>query len=238
METDTAVVIRYWISSDDPIDFPDLDGIEEFRNALSDDYLTVVRGRPSGAGGLVHLTAELISSFPLSHIVQLLLDGIAYDLIKEGSRSFILRPFIAAYHRLRDKNKERLLEIAELKIEFADCQISVHEVSRDTVIDNIERILHFLAYNYGRLALPSGELPYEIHVPVVEDPDTECATKFRILANIEETITGCPDDYFRYWGIAYGYPWERRVYDVREKRLLNESFSTVQEYWQHLARRK
>ena len=107
MEGGIAISVRYWVSTDSAVGFPDLQGVEEFRNELAEEYAALVRGRPTGAGGPVHMLAQVVSGIPWSHVVQLIIDGVAYDLIKEGSRSFILRPFISAYRKLRDRNRER-----------------------------------------------------------------------------------------------------------------------------------
>src|SRR5258708_30562519 len=116
MDTGAAITVKYWIASDQGRKFADLEGIDDFRRELAADYVSVVKGRPAGAGGLTHLYVEVISSFSLSHLVQLLLDGIAFDLIKRGTESFALRPFLAAYKKLRDRNKaRRLIDIAELQ---------------------------------------------------------------------------------------------------------------------------
>ena len=96
METDTSIAVRYWIATDRAIDFPDLEGIDDFRKELAANYVSVVKGRPAGAGGIAHLYVEIISTFSLSHVSQLLIDGIAFDLIKHGARSFVLRPFLEA----------------------------------------------------------------------------------------------------------------------------------------------
>jgi hypothetical protein len=92
METGTAINVKYWIASDQGRNFSDLDGIHEFRGELAADYVSVVKGRPAGAGGFTHLYVEVISSFSLSHLVQRLIDGVAFDLIKRGTESFVLRP--------------------------------------------------------------------------------------------------------------------------------------------------
>src|SRR5713226_5698416 len=101
MDTGTAVTVRYWIATDTPTRCPDLEGIDDFRKELAVDYVSVVKRRPAGAGGLTHLYVELISTLSLSHVVQLLLDGIAFDLIKHGTEAFVLRPFLAAYKKLQ-----------------------------------------------------------------------------------------------------------------------------------------
>lgn len=235
MGIDTSVVVRYWISTDHPRDFPDLQGIDDFRNELSESYISVVRGRPSGAGGLVSLVIEIVCSFSLPHIARIILEGAVYDLIKEGSRSFVLRPLIAAYKRLKEKNRERLTGVREIRIEFQDCQLVIHEVSTDTVVDNLEGILSAVAQNCDRLALENGEFPVEIHVPVVEDPDDERPCRFRVIAHVDETIRGTtPGAYTAYWGVAYDRERAVKVYDVGCGRLIDERFNTVEEYWQHL----
>ena len=233
-----AVSVRYWVSTDSPVGFPDLDGVEEFRNDLAGEYVALVRGRPSGAGGPVDLIVQIISRLPWSHVVQLLIDGVVYDLIKEGSKSFVLRPFISAYRKLRERNRNRSLDLAELQIDFEDCQLIIREVSGETIIDNLGSILRTLAEHYGRLRLPSGEAPGEIHVPVVEDPDPERPCRFRETARVDETITGKgADDYLAYWGVVYDHTWPSRVYDVRNGELMNERFNTVSEHWRELERR-
>ena len=237
MKGDTAITVKYWISSDQRR-FVDLDGIDEFRSDLSAEYLSFVRGRPAGAGGLTRLFVDLTSSVSLSHLVQLLLDGIAYDLIKSGSESFVLRPFLAAYKKLRDRNRERgAIDIAELRIQFQDSLLVIHEISDDSIVPQLERILLTLGTNYESLVLSSGESPFAIHIPVFEDTDRDRVTRFRVIGDIDETIRSQgPEDYYRYWGLEYDYG--RRVYDVERRLLLDEMFVTQDEYWADWTRRR
>ena len=197
-----------------------------------------MRGRPSGAGGPVYVLVQIVSGFSWSHLVQLLVDGAAYDLITKGAKSFILRPFIAAYRKLRDKNSERLIDLNELRIEFEDCDLIFHELSSDTIIDNLAGILPAIAEHYGRMFLQCGIAPGEIHIPVVEDPNTKSAARFRVLAHVDETMIGkVPEDYFGYWGVVFDHSEHLvRVYDVRQETLLNDRFLTASEYWEELGR--
>jgi hypothetical protein len=238
MGNDTSVAVRYWISTDHPSDYPDLEGIGDFRDELDRDYVSLVRGRASGAGGGAYLLVEIISKLPWSHIVQLLIDGAVYDLIKEGSRSFVLRPFIQSYKKLRDRNQNRRFYLSELRIEFQDCLLVIHEVSINTIVDNLWKILPTVAEHFNRLTLDSGERPVEIHVPVVEDPDEDRPCRFRVLAHVDETITGKgPDDYFGHWGLVYDRASTVKVYDIVQGLLLDERFNTVEEYWRDLSRK-
>lgn len=239
MEKSTSVMVRYWIATDSPINFRDLEGIDDFRKDLAAEYLSLVKGRPAGAGGVARLYVEILSTLSLSHITQLLIDGVAFDLIKDAARSFVLRPFLAAYKKLKMRNSERSIDIAELQIEFQDCLVVIHETSRDTIFNHLEKILMTLAQNYDRLRLKSGELPFAIHIPVVEDPDKERTCRFRVIGDIDETIRSKgPTDYFEFWGLVYDRARVVRVYDVTRQLLIDENFNTLERHWDELNRRQ
>src|ERR1700688_2801922 len=97
MEVGMAVRIDYWAAQKGARELHDLEGIDEFREQLEANYVAVVRGRPGDRGGLYNLSIEIVSTLALQHVVRLLLDGIAFDLIKEGAKTFVLRPLLAAY---------------------------------------------------------------------------------------------------------------------------------------------
>jgi hypothetical protein len=240
MDTGVAITVKYWIASDQGRKFADLEGVDDFRRELAADYVSVVKGRPAGAGGFTHLYVEVISSLSLSHLVQLLLDGITFDLIKRGTESFALRPFLAAYKKLRDRNKaKRLIDIAELQIHFQDSVLLIHEVSTDTIAQNLEKILLSVAHNYEHLAISDGEIPFLIHVPVFEDLEKDRLGRFRVRGHIDETIrSDGPAEYFTFWGLEYILDTDRRVYDVTRRLLLDERFSTLEEYWAEWTRRR
>jgi hypothetical protein len=227
------------IASDQGRKFTDLDGIDEFRRELAADYVSVVKGRPAGAGGFTHLYVEVISSLSLSHLIQLLLDGLAFDLIKKGGESFVLRPFLVAFEKLRDRNKtSRLIDIAELQIHFQDSILLIHEVSTDTIVQNLEKILLSIAQNYEDLAFGDGESPFLIHIPVFEDLEEDRPCKFRVRGDIDETIcSDGPADYFKFWGLEYVVEADRRVYDVARRLVFDERFNTLEEHWAEWTRR-
>jgi hypothetical protein len=240
MNTRTAITVKYWIASDQGRNFDDLQGIDGFRRELNAEYISVVKGRPAGAGGFTHLYIEVISSLSLSHFVQLLLDGIAFDLVKRGAESFVLRPFIAAYKKLRDRNKgNRLIDIGELQVHFQDSVLLIHEVSTDTIVLNLEKLFFSLAQNYERLTLGDcGDSRFLIHIPVFEDPEADRPCRFRVRGDIDETIkSDGPTDYFKFWGLEYIVDTDRRVFDVTRQLLLDERFNTLDEHWAELTRR-
>lgn len=235
MPIENAITVRYWVSTDHR-PFPDLEGIEDFRKELSEAYVSVVHGRPAGAGGLTHLYVELLSTFSLSHLVQLLFDGVAFDLIKHGTEAFVLRPFIESYKRLRERNKEREIDIGDLRIEFQDSVLILHEIS-STLLSQLDRIFSTLAHSYRHLLTENDDSPFEIHIPVFEDLGDDRSSRFRIKGDIDETIRSSgPEDYFRYWGLTYDL-FGRKVFDVKKQLLMNEHWNTLNEHWAEITRR-
>ena len=172
MSTGNAIVVKYWVSTD-RLPFDDLKGIEEFREELASAYVSVVSGRAAGAGGITHLLVELTSTFSLSHLARLILDGVAFDLVKSGAEAFVLRPFIAAYKRLQERNKDSFVDIGELRTQFRDSLLVLHEISGNTLVSQLENILGTLARSYDEFLLGKGEAPYTIEIPVFEDPEED-----------------------------------------------------------------
>jgi hypothetical protein len=234
MQSGMALKVEYWASQNGAIGINELEGIGDFQKELADEYVTVVHGKPAGLGGPYTLAVELISSFTLAHVVRLILEGAAYDLLKDGAKSFILRPFLAAYKKLRERQKERNhgADIDKLRLIFQDSIVTIDGLGTDSVASSLEKILRALAGNFKDLALISGEFPFEIHIPVFEDPAKDRPARFRVLLDVDETIPRVTvADYLGFWGLSYVYARSRRVYDVSRRLLIDEGFLTREEYW-------
>src|SRR6266852_6158095 len=95
-----VVKIVYWLGEGD------LNAVDDFRQELSANYAAAsVEGAQSGAGGgLYTLFVEIAATVTLPYVVRLLLEGVAFDLIKLGTKKFVLRPLLAAQKRLRSRN--------------------------------------------------------------------------------------------------------------------------------------
>ncbi|HEV7522630.1 MAG TPA: hypothetical protein VGP89_16115 [Candidatus Angelobacter sp.] len=236
MSTGNAIVVKYWVSTDH-LPFDDLKGIQEFREELAPEYISVVSGRAAGAGGITHLLVELTCTLSMPHLAQLILDGVAFDLIKKGAEAFVLRPFIAAYKHLQERNKDDFIDIGELKIQFRDSLLVLHEVSSNTLVSELENILTALARSYDKFLLKQGHAPYTIHIPVFEDPEEDRPCRFRIIGDIDETIkSNGHEDYVAFWGLEYDHAG-LRVFDVQRQLLLDEQFNTLDRHWAEIMRR-
>jgi hypothetical protein len=238
MHEGMAIKVDYWAAGNTNLTLHDLEGIGEFREALAEDYSSIVRGRPGPLGGLYNLSVEIVSTLALSHVVRLLLDGVAFDLIKEGTKAFVLQPLLSAYRKLKERNKGHYGDIDELRLIFQDSVVIIDYLGDNSIVSSLEKILKTLAKNYQHLLLKSGEPPFEIYIPVFEDPAIDRPSRFRVLLHYDETIPKVSaSDYFVYWGLWYDFSSRHRIYDVAKQLLIDEEFLTQRRYWDIMSER-
>jgi hypothetical protein len=225
---DPSVKIHYWFGEGD------LDGVEEFRSELSANYsITEVKGRQGGlGGGLYTLFIEIASSITLPNFLQLIVDGIAFDLIKLGAHNLMLRPLLAAQKKLRARNRGEDADIAQLKLLFNDSVVTIDAASRvhQKIADSVGELLTLLARHYEHLTLATGERPIHIYIPVIEDTGENPVSRFRAVLEVDEEMRISNKVFFEYWGLKYS-TGAIRVYDVARKLLIDEKFVSREFYW-------
>src|SRR6266853_399380 len=120
MDNCGAVKVEYWAVQEGETGLREPQGIGAFREELARNYVGQVHARPGPLGGLYGFNVEFLTSFSLHHFLELIVDGIAYDLIKSGSNALVLRPFLAAYKALKQRNVERLshIHVSRLLLSF------------------------------------------------------------------------------------------------------------------------
>jgi hypothetical protein len=228
-----AVRIDYWTLPDGSPTGVEPEGIDEFRSDLQNVYVSLVRGQPGACGGgLYDLMVQVTSSISLRDVMNLILGGVAYDLIKSGTKSFVLKPLITAIDNLKSINKPRNIEVDELTFSFQDAEIIVKKIGKQPLSDDLERIFKTLAENFEYMKGHSGELPYAIHVPVFEEPNPRFS-RFRAMLDVDETIEDITtDSYFKYWGVRYNLEGQIRVFNVKQRLLIDARYMTQKEYWE------
>jgi hypothetical protein len=232
MESKSAVRISYW-AIQEGVKIIDPVGMIEFKEELSQSYVSSVHGRPGDlGGGLYEFTIEFLTNISIQDVAKFIAGGVAFDLLKLGTKAFVLRPFIAAYEKLKKKNKEGDVDIHELKFIFQDAEVIVSKICTGSIYDSLGSIFRAISENYEFLKNRDGEFPYTIQIPVFEDPEkTLC--RFRVLLDVDETIGHVTSaNYQDYWGIYYDFERASRVFDVKRKLLIDEDFLTLDRYWQ------
>jgi hypothetical protein len=228
-----SVKISYWAEQVSPTAIRSFNGIEEFRSELDQHYLTVVHGRPGDLGGLYQLAVHFVSNITLADVAAFIGGGVAYDLLKSGSKAFILRPFLSAFEKLRERNKSFGIDIEELRLEFQDSIVAIDSTFSDAIPSQLGPLLLAIADSYSCITLASGETPFEIRIPVLEDQSEGRICRFRAVLEVDEMLaTATAKDYFGFWGLWYDYSRQFRVYDVQRKLLIDDEFMSRERYWQ------
>lgn len=120
----------------------EIEGIEMFKDELNQSYL--VQGRsiyiPSFSdGGETWFTIFINSSF-FEFAKDVVVYGLAWDLLKKGTKNYFLKPFYASLTKLKEANKDSYkLRIKRMRFQFDDITIIVGgiEPHRISVISRI-----------------------------------------------------------------------------------------------------
>lgn len=237
MSHDLAINIDYWAVQEGKNDLWQLTGIAEFQNDLSQEYVCRVHGRPGDlGGGLYEFAIQIIANISIQDVVKLIADGIAFDLLKSGTKSFVLRPFLVAYEKLKARNVDREVDIHEIRFMFNDAEVVITKLSDNSIYDSLGAVFQTLTQDFACLRNSEGEYPYTIQIPVFEDPEKRLC-RFRVLLDVDETIERVTSaDYLGYWGIYYDFQRTSRVFDVKRKLLIDSDFLTLDRYWQEWER--
>lgn len=226
-----AVKIDYVTSPQEGSIDPIPVGMEEFRRELEDAYVSLIRGHPGvRGGGWYQFAIQVTSSITLRDLANLILGGIAYDLLKSGVSSFVLRPLLHSYAKLASRNSKIEFGVDEVSFFFQDTDVIIKKTGTQFIHLDLENILTALVKNYEHL-LYRGELPYVIHIPVFEDKKSHFS-RFRSMLDVDETIQNIvSDNYFQYWGVRYNRAGKVCVFDVQRQIILDEQYMTQSEYW-------
>ncbi|MEH6445260.1 MAG: hypothetical protein V7784_15300 [Oceanospirillaceae bacterium] len=225
-----SIKIEYWTYPDGTQTGVEPNGIVEFRSVLNENYASLVKGTSGECGGLYSLAIEIVSNIVFSDIANLIVGGVAYDTIKSGTSSFFIRPFLDALSKLVESNKDNSLDIENITFIFQDTKIYIYNLRGYPAIDYLKQIFSKLSMSYSKLIRPSGECPYEIHIPTLDDK--ECSFgRFRVPLDVDESIEKFENiDYLKYWGAVYNLEIGKRVFDVASQFLIDENFLTLDEY--------
>lgn len=233
MSHDLAINIDYWAIQEGKDELRKLIGIKDFQDELSREYVSRVHGRPGDlGGGLYEFTIQVIANISLHDVVKLVADGIAFDLLKSGTKSFVLRPFLAAFDKLKARNEEREVDIHEIRFMFNDAEIVISKICNNSIYESLGEIFQTLTQDFNHMRNGNSEFPYSIQIPVFEDPEKRLC-QFRVLLDVDETIEKVTRaNYLEYWGIYYDFERTSRVFDVKRKLLIDSDFLTTDRYWQ------
>lgn len=207
----------------------DFQGIEEFRDELSKEYIANVKGTPVGRGGLAYeLLINTILNISLEDFINMILGGLAYDVVKHGAKSFALKPFFKALEKLNKQNHNGIA-IRELHLIFEDSEIIIKSIDERGIYHIVPRVFENIVKVYSEMKnSQTGRYPSKIHIPVIYDAKQTAEGEkvgYRQPIIMDEYLTDLSDEnYFQYWGLFYEYIDQPIVYDVINKTLTKNSY--------------
>jgi hypothetical protein len=210
----------------------DFEGVEELKQELSKHYVSRIKGTPVGRGGGVYeFVVDLIMNISLEGFTKFILEGLAFDFIKSGTKSLVLKPFMKAFEDFNSKNGGQV-GIREFKFQFDDSEVVIRSINNQGVYSVAPLIFEKIAQVYSYLLEPnSKKYPNRICIPVVHDrimAKTE-STHFRELLNDDEEYlyqTLSTSQYFEFWGLNYEFNHSQPdiVFDVQNNQLTSDDF--------------
>ena len=200
-----------------------LTGLDEITRQLKDEYVITIKpdNRPQSGGLFDALIHVIVNTSLPDFIFGAVAGGLVWDLVKIGTKKFILRPLFDALAKLEVENEN--LDFSSLAVEYDDATIYFHGIQRG-FISSVGFVFNEIHANHQNLFNDKSKEIYEIHIPVVDyegrghfvrgDIEYECDFKM----------------YSSYWGFSYNYGFETNVWDVQNKIFLDKEWTVQPKY--------
>lgn len=219
-----SIHIKYYAFQDN-FDLEDFQGINDFKNEVSKEYVSNIKGIPVGRGGGVYeLIINTIINSTLQDFLNMLIGGVVYDTVKFGSKSLLLKPFFKAFEKLNSQNSNGI-GIREFRLKFEETEIIIKSIDEIGIYQIVPKVFKKLITIYPNLKhTKSQHYPQQISIPVLFDKNINKShhPKYREPLVEEEYLENLnKEQYFHFWGLNYEFTHEQLVFDL-EKNSLTE----------------
>lgn len=210
----------------------DFEGVEELKLELSKHYVSKVKGTPVGRGGGVYeFFIDLLMNISLEDFLKFISQGLAFDAIKSGTKSLVLKPFMRAFEDFNKKNGDSVA-IREFKFQFEDSEVVIRAIDDRGVYSTAPEVFLQLSKIYNQLRdNVSNKFPNRICIPVVWDEkiaDSESSKYRELLIDEEEYLNNQmdPKQYFEFWGLSFEFNHSQSqiVFDLENKMMTAHGF--------------
>lgn len=241
MKNEIAIKIEYYVLGKSSTENYGEDDVDQFRDEIQNDYVVTFNKKAAERGG-GHFIIEFLLNLKLEDYLMMIIGGLAWDLVKMGTRQFFLKPFIERYIKFRETTYAH--DIRDIIFNFSDTKLHIYSVIDNSPEVNfaiISKVFQKLASNYNKIDIDKNNKLTDIHIPMFLD---ETGNKniyrqkleFDDPIELELMIAGKENDvftqkaYFKYWGLAY-FNYERKVYNLEKQELLNSNWRSEDEYF-------
>lgn len=146
---------------------------------------------------IVSLAIEIDSNFSLSEIISIFKMPFENKYHTTNLSKTVLLFQNAAFNL--NKSMASVFEIKEMSIYFKNTSVNIHSIERNSIVEELEYIIRAIVHHFEYYSTLMGQVPNEIHIPVIEDTTT------KELFNENNTVK--PIDlrspYSRFWGLYF-----------------------------------
>lgn len=165
------------------------------------------------ADGLVNLAIEVDSSFSLPEIISL----IRMPFEDSGQKVNLSKPILLFQNEMYALNQALTpaFDIEEVSLYFKNTSITIYAVEQNSIIEEFEYIVQAIIHHYDYYSTLMGQVPNEIHIPVLEDNTTE------ELFNKSNAVKPpqYSSHYAKYWGLYFDSLDKPLIYNLRRTNI-------------------
>jgi len=178
---------------------------ENLENIFSTDTKVVIC--PSEEE-FVSLAIEIEINFSLSEVISLLKMPFDIAFRKNTLKKSILL-FQNAVHNL-NQIMTNAFDLQEVSIYFKNTSVSIHSVERNSIVEELEFIISAIIHHFEHYSTLMGQVPNEIHIPVIEDINTN------ELFNKNKTVKpiNLRSPYSLFWGLYFDSITQPLIYNL------------------------
>lgn len=193
--------------------FATLDGLDDFIKVLEKDFFAKVKVHWSyhSDSEKTDLVLELFCNYGLTESLHHFNTENWGGFTINEEDSTIQSSFNTAFQKFCDNNSNTI-DITEASFHFNDTSIVITKIYEYSISEQLGEIIFKASENFVHFTKGLTEMPYEIFVPVFEDPT--------------QNIFEIEQNYFDYWGIYFEDDTQHNamVYNLRTKELSKEDF--------------
>jgi len=188
---------------------------KKFKEALSKEYN--LQTKPiyiSSATDGGEMWFQIFMNIEFSDFIKgAILGGLAWDLIKIGSKKYFLKPLFNAINELVKDNKENtLIDLKRIEIEFNDVTIRILGIKTKHT-SKLSTIFQQIVKSYPKIENKELGKLSDIVLPMIE-----VNNKFKLVDEFDDLPTA--KDYIKYWLLEFQLGLDRYVYDVKRDEIL------------------
>jgi hypothetical protein len=236
MKNEIAIKVHYRILGKSDSENYGEDELDKFQQRIQNEYLVIMKKSIAERGG-GNFLIEFLLGLTLKDYLMVIAGGVGWDLVKIGTKKFLLQPFIKQYRKFRETEYSQ--EIRDIAFTFSDTKLNILSIipkQPEVNFVTIARIFQSLAKVYNQLDSDPNNKLIEISIPIFRDDFTSDKVIYREKLEVDEPLhfehnqnIFNEHSYLKYWGLTFSN-FTRKVFDFEAQSIINETWLTDSDF--------